>query len=424
MKELEEIGINLDELLKLPKSSDDFRSMCYVIYDSFKDDTKLLKKICDVLNISKETFMDYILKYKSEIKSSYERMRRAYRKNSMYIKSGYGKPYKDFLDALLLAKDEEEIINIFETNEKGFYRSYAIFGYIINMYPNKEEANRVYNEYLRKRNIYLTHLKDIRKEKLEEGKKEYLQKKENLAFLLKDRILKNDDVATTEDILNTFNISNNAYFSIRKILAEKGENNIKEIDNKILANRIRIYNEKYVPLIRKILPLTDKNSIQEGLVKRTLDTFDCYTYFGKDITRILEVCRNYYIPDKDNYNEEIERLARLKNILSKGYDLIKTNTQDDNTEYEQMVLNKILQERKEADFQEIDEEGFLRPGSGYILSSEEKMYIFDELKKHNISISTKNYESAVRRYHNGMLHFITKETIDSYLESNEFIRKK
>lgn len=410
MKELDDIYINLEEVKKLSKTTSDYKDFCYLIYDAYQNDPKTISAICKELGISKDEFLNYVRDYKKEEKDSYFLMRNAYDKKMIYMNTGYGKTYDTFLKELLKAKTKEEIISIYQKYDKKYYRSLAIFGYIINMYPDKKEANKIFNEYYKRKYIYKDYLRKMRIKKLEEEKALHLKEKEEIALTLLKRILQDDEPINLSEVIAKYQLSATAFAYIRSVWIEHGL--YDQVTKKLKENRSRVFNKRYAGLIEKILPLADKDSITIGNRTRNLDLLDCYSYFQGDFPLVLETCRSFYNVDSNDMLTK-KRLGNLKRILGHNGNIY--NAQIESDQIAKKLIENVLLEKHEVDFQEVDKDGFIIPGSGHILTEKEQKDIFKAMKENHIPINRSMYELALRRWHDGKLELITSDTIENYI---------
>ena len=416
---LEKLSLNLDEINSLARTTDEFRSICYLLYKEIGDNPKKINEVCNALKIKPDHFMRIIDKYKSTPKNSYQEMQRAWRKKEQYIKTGYiDESIKDFLKELSKAKSDSDIISVFTKYHNNYRNTDGVWGYIANLYPNKKEATKLYEEYQTKRIIYRDYLKNIRMEELKLEKQKRLHEFEQKALKFAKIILKDDEITNSNDILNKYNISYTIYEKLRSVWIQ--HDLYEKIREKITYNRNQALGNKYNSLIAKILPLTDKNSIAFGKIYRTLDVFDCYTYFGDDLPFVLETCRSIFkVFDDENKTLNQERLARLKIILTHNVFGSSSKHSNGYNVNEEEVIDKFHKEVKEVDYQKIDDDGLVVPGSGHLLTIDEKDSIINTLKAMNIPLNSQTLNEAAKRYHNGHLELITKDTIDEYISESK-----
>lgn len=408
---------DLDYIKKLRHVHSDFLDFCYTAVHDTKDDYNELSKIAKELDTTVYEMRRAAWLYKREDKRyDYSFEDNFKEKSERFVKSGYDQKYGELTEKILKEDNVENIYKLIKDNGDDLKELFLrMTSYINNMYvKNSEEMLKLLEE---KKQQVIAYKRQKRANEMIPKKEATKEIKKSQAMRLAKEILQDNDICYLWEIETKYDISKHNLQAYKTIWDE--ENVYDLIKAKINKNRLNS-NFDYIDMIKKILPLTDKKSIKAGLLRRSFDLLDCYTYFGDSINNILELCRNNIdFPNDENLKVNRDRLGKLKNMLmvfaSDSYSGLSGFNSNISPELEEHVKEKIYNEKWEVDHKELDKDGFIVLGSGHLLTKEEKNSVFNLMHDMRIPITSRTFELATKRFYDGEMHFITPDNIDEYI---------
>lgn len=187
----------------------------------------------------------------------------------------------------------------------------------------------------------------------------------------------NSDSKSKQAFLNENNLDTKTFDLYLTILFEKDQTLYNKYYDKMENER----DKRYAILSSKIKKMVDyiKNGIEFNDQKRDFDMIDYYLLTSIKPDMLSKIASE--ILNKED-------IIVLRRFLGKNKNLGNVGSNE---------VTRILNSDVEV-FCEKDKDGYSIPGTGRIITKEEKLYIIDFLKQNNIPLSTKTYNLAFKRY--------------------------
>lgn len=419
MKKIEEF--DLEKVKDMDKDSDEFKYFCYVLYTDCKKKKKDLEIVCETLKLDFHDVRKKAKNYQKNDLHNYKNVFSANDKRENYIKHGFGNGKAAFVEQLLITEDEDEILELLVKQNMPINNlSGIIQGYIINMYPM--ESEHLLKEIEKKLDVYRKYSKENYLKYLQIDHDEFVEVRASFAMRLAKDILEHDtETLFFKQLPKRYHLGLGVFESVLEIW--KKEKVYDLIVQKFEQNRNKRQSD-YEDVIRKILPLTEKNAIRIGNNTRTMDLIDLYSYFGEDIDIIMDIFKEKKELFEENPQDRWTTNRRYSMLKSKVMTNFANNGGVVNfqgnvsvfSDLEKNVIERALSDRREINFTKFDKDGFPVFGSGYVLTSEDKLRICDALHSLNLPVTLSNYDAMVRHFNDGNVELITRDNIDEYLE--------
>lgn len=429
MKEIEELGYNLEELQNKKINNAIFSSFCFELVKKYGENSPVIEKVSKVIGKNPGQIIYYARNYRNESNQEYKIKLRAHSRYQNYQNNGVGLKYKKYIDELINIDEDnkEAIAKYFYTYPFMYKKASEMPNFIVNLYD--ADYKKVYVSFKKRLIIFRDYLMEERKKKRENEQEERYDEYQKEAFDIYYKIMKSNDLERLEEIYKKYSISLRKYKFYNQIWKDNKIDDVTLFDlveEKLHNNRVN-NSKKYLDKIWKVLPLMESGIAIKDKTRK-FDIFDCYTYFGDDLEKILPTIKLHYT--HNNYQnadekKELERISLLKRILVsasfKDNNNMSRNYYHTSNELEQELTEKILKTNYEIDKKAAD--GALVPGSGHFVTKEECLIVIKAIKDYNIPFTTNMFLIGLERLNNGKLELITPDTIDNYLDKEE-VRKK
>lgn len=314
-----------------------------------------------------------------QLKLNYYNQNKAIRKKTFKSKA------YSTLDIMLNINDFNEIINILDNYDGNLYTlRAAIHNYAI-LDTSSSYYDKVRNNLMEKFNKYFEYKN--RQKQLENELKKIEKVKNNVESILEN----------AKNIVNQF--INSSYENIKQfcISINLKEEKFNEYINLVKENDLDLY-EKYKAKVNAVHSQNFailskfvenifnfiKNGIEENGVKRDFDLLDYYQLTSMERATFLDIAK------RNLKKDDINKILKFLRKYNSSKKLTKSN------------LEQIFEEKTIVGI-EFDEDKRPIPGTGRLISKEEKQKIIDYLKENNIPLYDDCYNIALRRYINGTL---------------------
>lgn len=390
--------MNLENNLEIDlKNKEQLYKYCYEYCESVEWDNKKIKNLAIQLNRTVDTIRQYARIYAIEyLKISKETLME---KISVYAslrakeKARSEKElskYNILFAKLCFEDDPRKIIELIENADviKGALKE-RVFNYVMKYYPDQvdelvyslKQKIDIYLNYCKKRNKLIVEavVKEKRRQRKEQIVLENMPKAEKYInmFINQEVITKKDFCKSTKLNLSDF-----------EAFVELVKNNNKELYEKYLQKIKFEANQRYLDFIfqiNEVIELIKNGVIEENGNVREFNLLDYYLIIKLNNETVFDIGK------KVLDNQEM-------NLLRKFIGKNSTNV----IFYDSINLKKLLDEKVEINCQK-DKKGFPIPGTGKIITREEKQSIIDYLMENRVPLNSKTYDIALKRYLNGNL---------------------
>ena len=421
MKELEELGYSVDEVKKMHKNSNEFKSFCFQLMKEYGSKKSIVFEISNIISIPVSEIIYYAGRYKNEKHLNYMDISVAKKKNDVYLKGVYNSDNGELIKELLSIKinDVDKIVDFFTRNTKIYKGAVNYIGLITNLYYNNyHEKLREFKERLLVFKNYLEEQRRLEKSQINQVINENIN---DDAMVLFQNVLRDNEVKSFGNVKEKYGITEYRLNKMNKVLKntmyDNGKSMYDMIEEKFIENK-KLSLEKYDNSILKILPLIN-NGVPIGEKKRIFDIFDCYTYFGYNISQIIDALRYRFSAVNSLDVEKYNAVNKLKTILLrytlKTLDYYSGSIDNANDEYKEEFIRKSLEEPLEINQKVINER--LVRGSGHMVTDKEKKVVFRAMEDYHIPFNSEMYLLGMNKLNNGKMELIIPDTIDSYLEN-------
>lgn len=375
---------------KLWEDEEDKECVLEYVYKFCQDNQYMqdkIEKLAELLELSTETIRKYAKKYAltylglteeqyNEQKQKYTqiKMKKIYQRRQTKIKQVY--------EQLLKTNAIEEIVSIIENSQVELIQiRERVTDFVI---VHKDNDEKIEKEIKHKIKMYLEYKMEQKNKEIEElNKKENAEKLPRAIKLISIFLNDRNNISIEEycKIKNTSIDTFNEYVEILK-------NNDSELYYLYLKKIELLQNQTLNNNLEKIklIILYIKNGIEEYGQVRDFDIIDYFTIFDIKLDKILKMAKDHF--SKEDY-------IVLAKFVDKNISGIKNSA---------IFVNQVMKDKIVIR----NENKALRVFTEEILEEETKKDIIDYLKEHNVPINIKTFNTALKRYKQGILN-ITKD---------------
>ena len=413
MKELEELGYTIDEVLNITPNTNAFQELSYLIMKKYRNEKNILNNIASLLNISIKDIEEAAYQYKHKATNQEN-----FQSNIINVSKERYKEILKYIYDILKCHSVNEIITLLSSDKYvDFYASPNIINLIIkDIY--KENAEKIIKLIETRINVYHNYIKknSSKDRNKVQHKKSINENYNEEAYEMFYRIMNDQEIEYIKEIIHKYHIPSqkyNLFFEFWKKEKIGDKTLLEHLKDKVSSNRKMIFENTIIEKIKKVLPLIDE-PIQIGNRERFFDYLDFFTYFNGHYNECLQVLKNDFTMSKINNEDDkifSKKIGILKTII------INSRTLMPKTTFRNKVSANISEKHENEVIKTIINNKFNYSNiENKLLTEEDKITIINELKDANVPITLYNFELAINKYNDGHLELITDETIDNYLK--------